>query len=141
LQALDLGRHEARCTGPSSQHENFFRARIIPNFGAAMATFFVVEARFNDGTLDAARICTPVPTGDPDSPDHGLSAGSVLAVPELAALVELADVQLVVWTGPGPVDWYPIDRLVVRNGVVICVNEEGTPTDSLQRFPKTLADN
>lgn len=104
-----------------------------------MTTFFVVEVQLVHGALAAARICTPVPIGDPEAPDHTLSAGSVLALPELIALVEVAEVRLVTWMGPN--DWCPIDRLAIRGGMLISVDEGGTPTDSLQRAPRTLAED
>lgn len=104
-----------------------------------MATFFVTEVRFDNDALVAARVCTPVPTGASEAPDHALSTGSVLALPELTALVEIAEVQLAIWNGPGPTDWFPSDQLVAENGLFISANEAGTPTDSLQKLKKIAA--
>ena len=100
-----------------------------------MTAFFVTEVQFVDGALAAARICTPMPTGTLEAPDHVLSLGSVVALPELTALVELTEVRLVTWMGPD--DWCPIDRLVIRGGIFVSVDEEGTPTDSLRHAPRT----
>lgn len=96
-----------------------------------MSIFFLVEAELDDLGPVRARICTPVERGDQSLPDHELSRGSVLYLPELRALVQIAEVRLVMHTGPGPDDWLPLERIVLNNGRLRSVDEDGVPNDAL----------
>ncbi len=102
-----------------------------------MTAFFVTGVQYTDGAVVAARISTALPTGEVEAPDHMLSPGSVLALPELAALVESVEVRLVFWTGPD--DWCPIDRVVMRDGILMSIDEEGLQTDAFKNVPWTLS--
>lgn len=96
-----------------------------------MTAFFFTKVGLGEAGLAAARVSAPIAIGHPTAPDQSLSAGSVLARPEICAPVKVTEVRLVMLTGPGPTDWLPRNRLALDDGRIHSAGEEGTPNNAL----------